>query len=261
MNGKQLRRERERLGVSRTELALAADVRREDVAGWERTSASIPRPARERIVASLAAAHRARVLEGSGLAECPWAAERGAAVEGSAEVRAHVAACDLCRARERYVRDRSYFPLPLSPFGGKLFEMLGTASGPSLALMGAGVVVILLGLARLLRHLPFLEPLVLLVYPFALVLAGVVGLVLYASLSPLHRGGAVGRWMARCVAGAAAMVGFLSMFIISGYGATLNRGGDPITWREGVTVGLVMGFMYATMYPLAKALRGAGGRH
>lgn len=260
MNGKQLRRERERLGVSRTELALAADVPREEVAGWERTSASIPRPVRKRIMTSLAAVHRARVLEGSGLAECPWAAER-AAVEGSAEMRAHVAACDLCRARERYVRDRSYFPLPLSPFGGKLLEMLGTASGPSLALMGAGVVVILLGLARLLRHLPFFEPLVLLVYPFALVLAGVVGLVLYASLSPLHRGGAVGRWMARCVAGAAAMVGFLGMFIISGYGAALNRGGDPITWREGVTVGLVIGFMYATMYPLAKALRGAGGRH
>lgn len=259
MNGKQLRREREHLAMSRTELALAAGVPREEIAEWERTSASVPRPVRKRIMASLAAVHRVRVLERSGLAECPWAAERGAAAEGSAEMRAHVAACDLCRTRERYVQDRSYFMLPSWPAGGKLLRMLGTASGPSLALMGAGVVVIHLGLARLLRHLPFFEPLVLLLYPFALVIAAGAGLGVYASLSPLHRGGAVGRWMARCVAGAAAMVGFLSMFIISGYGAALNRGGDPITWRDGVAVGLAAGFMYGTIWPLAKALRGAGG--
>ena len=263
MNGKQLRRDRERLRVSRTELALAAGIPRDDVAGWERSGASIPRQVRGRVVASLAAANRARLLEGCGLPECGWAADRNEPAERGPEARAHVAACELCQARERYADERAYIAPTAFSHGGRLapgrvLDLLAVASGPSLTLVWAGVVIILLGLARLLRHLPFHELLVLVVYPFALLLAAVVGVGVYTALAPLHERGAVTQWIARCVACMGASVGFASMFVISGYGRTLGRHGGIETWGEAVAMGMIVGFLYATVWPLVASWRRVG---
>ena len=267
MTGNQLRWERERLGISRAELAGAVGVSDEEVADWERRDAPVPAYARTQI-ASLLAAGRARILERSGLPDCAWAEARSApGTRGSGDVgldaagmRAHVAACDLCQARERYVRERRV-ARPSAGAGGlrggdSLVDLLAAAGGKSLALVAAGVAASLLGLARLLGHLPYSELVMLALYPFAFLLAAIVGVGLYAGVSlglgPLRRS-AVGRWIGRFAAGTGAMVAWVSPFLVSGYDR-IGRKSRHVGWEDAIETALVVGLVFATLWPLVEAL-------
>ncbi len=229
---------------------------------WERERRDAPVPAHARTqIASRLAAERARILERSGLPECAWAKARsapGTRGSGDAGMRAHVAACDLCQARERYVRERRV-ARPSAVAGGLrgdlLPDLLAISGGKSLALIAAGVAASLLGLARLLRHLPYSELVMLALYPFAFLLAAIVGVGLYAGVclgpGPLRRS-AVGRWIARFAAGAGAMVAWVSPFLVSGYDR-IGRKSRHVGWEDAIEMALVVGLVFATLWPLAES--------
>jgi alpha-tubulin suppressor-like RCC1 family protein len=94
-----------------------------------------------------------------------------------------------------------------------------------------------------------------LVYLLALAVAGIVGVAVYFGLSPLHRFGAVGRWIARCAAGALAMIGFIGIVLATGQGASLSRTGDVPSWKDGMIIAVVLGIAYATLWPIGKHWR------
>ena len=107
-------------------------------------------------------------------------------------------------------------------------------------------IVAIFAAAWLLRLVPWYEPVGVLVYLMAAGVAATVALRLYPALVALHSW-TLGRWLARCVTGSVAMVGFVAVFIGSGYGSLLNRRGDDISWSGGVVLGVVMGIAYATL--------------
>jgi hypothetical protein len=250
------------------ESGFSADQIRE----WERGQVVPRRPARV-LAWHLAHAERERALEMSGLPVCEWVHQweirfealpfaSDASQQQLKELEDHTSTCPLCRRRAEYVDER-FGPLPPYPEGrlarllGPLLDAASVPNGWQGAVTIAGVVFILFGLARLMRHLPYSEPLGLVSYVLALAAGGTVLLSLYyGGLSPLHSRGAVARWLARCIAGIAGMVAFTGIFIISGYGSTLNKSGDPITWTQGVGLGTAMGVLYATFWPIAKHWRG-----
>ena len=103
--------------------------------------------------------------------------------------------------------------------------------------------------AWLLRLVPRYEPVGFFVYLMAAGLAATLAIRLYPALVVLHSG-TLGRWLSRCVAGSVAMVGFVSVFTVSGYGSLLNRMGDDVSGSHGVVLGVVMGIAYATLLTL-----------
>jgi hypothetical protein len=90
---------------------------------------------------------------------------------------------------------------------------------------------------------PWYEPVGSLVYLMAVGLAATVAIRLYPALKVLHSW-ALGRWLARCVTGSVAMVGFVAVFVGSGYGSLLSRTRDNVAWSHGVVLGVVMGIAY-----------------
>ena len=126
-----------------------------------------------------------------------------------------------------------------------------TARGTTAALVTAGGVAGLLGLARLLCRLPYSALVGLALYPLAFLLAAIVGVGLYVGLAPLRRG-AVGRWIARFVAGTGAMVAWVSPFLVSGYDR-IGRRSRHVGWEDAIELALVVGLVFASLWPLTGA--------
>lgn len=95
--------------------------------------------------------------------------------------------------------------------------------------------------------------LVILVYIVALPAGLLLAVGIYWLLSPIHRLGSVGRWVARCVAGCVACEVFMASFLITGTGSVLSREGIAPGWREAMMIGIITGIGYATLWPFAES--------
>ncbi len=114
MNGPALVAARQRLGLTADRMAAELGIPPHAYHACEVGRATLPRRGAEHLAFRLAAVERADALRDSGLPTCSWLEEWDARtpVERSALTahlqrgEAHAQACDLCRARERFVRDR-----------------------------------------------------------------------------------------------------------------------------------------------------------
>ena len=95
------------------------------------------------------------------------------------------------------------------------------------------------------------------VYFVALPTGLLLAVAVYHGLAAFERFGAVGRWLARCVAGCLACEFFVAAFLLSGTGSVLSRDGIAPSWREAMIIGLIMGLGYATLWPWAEAFQRA----
>lgn len=110
-------------------------------------------------------------------------------------------------------------------------------------------------LASVIGYLPFSQAWLILLYPLSLVVGGFLLVNVYEALPRLRGAGAVGRWMARCVAGAVAMIGFVGTYLVSGYSELLTPDG-PLSFPAAMLLAVGMGVLYATFWPLGKSMRG-----
>lgn len=243
----------------------------EDVLDWERTE--VPKRNRKLVLWTLAAAERDQALARSGLPECHWHPDWELPISATleelerwtAETNRHARSCETCLRRERFLQER-FGDLPDYPTGtGErvLIAFMSVVEPPvgwHRVAAKAGILVSLFGLARLLRHVPppWSELLGLLVYVFAIAAGVAVAVTVYHWLKPLH-GNGLSRWVARCAAGAAGMAGFLGMFDVSGHDLFTMRGDEPIGWGARLTIGAVMGILYATIWSVSDAARKSPG--
>ena len=104
-------------------------------------------------------------------------------------------------------------------------------------------------------YLPTSNAWLILLYPLSLAVGGILLLNVYDAVPGLRRAGALGRWMARCIAGSVAMVGFIGIYLVSGYGAILTAD-EPLSFTTAILLGVVSGVLYATMWPVGKWMHG-----
>ena len=132
--------------------------------------------------------------------------------------------------------------------------------GGTHGLLPFGAIASAFAIAGLLRWLPWFELVEqLLIYLLAVAVAALTATRFYGALRYLH-GTAFGRWLARCAAGAAAMAGFVALFIASGHGSAFDRSGKPLALQEGLVLGVAMGVLYATVIALAQEFPRPGRR-
>lgn len=93
-----------------------------------------------------------------------------------------------------------------------------------------------------------------LVYVVALGVGWLVAVRIYRATARLRRHGAPGCWLSRCLAGIGASVSFVVMFLVTGTGVVLSRTGEPPSWSEGLAIAVIMGVVYATVWPVAERL-------
>jgi len=98
-----------------------------------------------------------------------------------------------------------------------------------------------------------------LVYIVAVGVAAILAITIYRGTAVLHEHGAPGRWLSRCLAGVTACLSFVTAFLATGHGDVLSRSGKAPTWGEGITVAVIMGLGYATLWPVAGWLRRGRG--
>lgn len=109
--------------------------------------------------------------------------------------------------------------------------------------------------ASVIGYLPFSHAWLIVLYPLSLVVGGFLLINVYEALPRLRGAGATGRWMARCVAGAGGMIGFVGTYLVSGYSEILTPDG-PLSFPAALLLGVGIGLLYATFWPLAKSVRG-----
>jgi len=126
MTGAEARLAREALGLTQDEMAASFGMTPAVVAGWEDGRVSVPRYVRATLQWTAAQIERRDALAASGLPSCGWihAFEQEPEVIGSARVKerqarlkAHMDACDTCKARVAYIAER-FPPMPRPPIAG-----------------------------------------------------------------------------------------------------------------------------------------------
>ena len=219
MNGPALAAARQRLGLTTDRMAAELGIPPHAYRACEEGRATLPRRGAGHLAFRLAAVERADALRDSGLPACAWMErwdaetpdERTAFTAHLQRGEAHARACDVCQARERFVRDHLP-PMPEYPRSAGM-RALGTvhARVQSLpawlrpAAWGALALAALVSL-RVLLVLPMAgsEP-ALLLEALRVVLAasaaGAVGGLAYGLLGrPLRRVPVVGPYLAGTVA-------------------------------------------------------------
>lgn len=223
----------------------------------------IPRRFVRRLEWHLAFREREQALARSGLPECEWVRawavtlDSGDLDKNLQALDTHTAACEMCKRRAQF--EEQLGPLPAYPMGygirliGFVVDFLEAPTRGQWAIRIVASVVALLFIASLFRFLPYHQEMVLLVYLLAMAILAILVFGIYHGLQNWHERGAMGRWLARCVAGGTAMVGFMAAFPVAGYGGELLHG-EPFPWGEGILLGVAMGLAYATAWPIGKYL-------
>ncbi|HEU0053073.1 MAG TPA: helix-turn-helix transcriptional regulator [Longimicrobium sp.] len=123
MTTDEVRAARERLGLSREQLAEEMDVPPETIRDWEEHTGAISRSDAGILAWLVALKEREEQLAAAGIAPCPWReewAEREISFETAeahvAAVKRHEKGCELCQARARY--EKQLPPIP-DPVGGE----------------------------------------------------------------------------------------------------------------------------------------------
>lgn len=268
MNAIQVARHRKMLGQSVDQLAADIGVSPATLVAWEAGQRQIPTKYARQLEWLAAAAEREAALAGSGLPECEWVKNWAVGgppsdptlhLERLQALEKHSADCAVCQARAGYVQTK----LPAMPefpmgwgmrlFGGVVdtYERIhGWRRPVAIALL----VPLLLSVASLVRFAPRAVPFEILTYLVALSVAATCGIGLYHGLRLLH-GSAIGRWVARSVAGVTAMVAFGAAFMLAGFSGAFSRSGEPLSWGEIVVLGAAIGLAYAALWPLVSAVQ------
>jgi hypothetical protein len=143
MTGPEMRAARERLGVSRAELAARGGVGDDDLERWE--AASVPRSAGFRLDRALWELERAAALAESGLTPCPWVAQFAAQPGGPRKdpwtLERHIAQCSVCQARGRFLEKRLR-PRPPHPAWAWLPAVVRAALVGAMWALGASGAII-----------------------------------------------------------------------------------------------------------------------
>ena len=266
MEPEEIALRRKRAGLSTEQLADDLGVSVDMVVAWEAGARKMPFKHKRSFNWFVAAAERAAAIEQSGLPECEWMkrldnevlADPDKVAANLRELEQHQDECPTCRARTQYLDER--FP-PLPPFPLPWWQR---ALGPILdldddRLPGRRVVALsatvplLFLLGWLLGFAPRSWPFGVVAYFAALGVAVICGIGLYRGLRPLHRLGPVGRWLARSVAGVIAMVGFVSIVMLAGFGSVLSPDHVAPAWSDMFLVGVLTGLAFALVWPFAAA--------
>ena len=260
MNGKQFRRECERLGLSTRDLAADLEIPPDTITEWKRSA--VPRRYTREVAWHIVAAERDAALARSGLPECEWMQRWEAAYDASVhlpvdrkfeeeldEMRAHPQGCDVCTRREQFLLDK-FGPMPdypgnsgfRVPLLAGIIDVFRDSNGWRRVALIAAVVTSLFGIARFLPHLPRSWQLVFVAFVLAYTAGIILMLGIYGGMKSLH-GSAFGRWLARCAAGVAAGTAFFGALDVSGFGL------GPV-W---IFAGPGVGMLGATFWPLFEA--------
>jgi len=126
MEAKEAVAARKSLGLSQDDAASDFDLTPDVVAAWESGEIPVPKRIEEKLRWRMAAKERIDALATSGLPECEWRKEWEARSTPSdlkaltkyyEEGTAHAKSCQLCEAREKYIRDR-FGEMPPAPTEG-----------------------------------------------------------------------------------------------------------------------------------------------
>lgn len=266
MTAAELTAARERLGLSAHELAWELGLHRDVYAAYEDGREKLSKKQTRLIAFLLAAAEREAALEQSGLPTCTWVeqwqreeppldAKLESQVAHMERAEAHRRTCDVCQARERFVKER--FPempeLPAPAWAravGTLTRWVeGRPEWMRPAIYGAAVlavmtsiraVLVLLGGAR--------EPRLLVMALGAIVaasLAGAGGGLVYSVIGrPARRLPVIGPYLAGIIAVAGYMGCILALLAVSGEGdGSTGRTGSSLLAFAVVSIffGLIVG--------------------
>lgn len=218
--------------------------------------------------AILAEARRREVaLASSGLPECRWGTDRERMLRSAPpeqvrrlvkELQVHRGSCSVCQGRDQYIRDQFGDPLPMPGFIGRLGDFFFATEGftsPAKVLIGMGVGGSVLLVCAGIGRAPHPSAMAYLSYVFGIVGGAGMAWGAYQILGLLTWAGAIGRWLARCVAGVAGMLTFVWAFRLSGQASALSRSGDVMSAPEAVKMAVIMAAIYATLWPFGAHFR------
>jgi len=267
MEATEITRNRKLLGQSIEQLADDLGVSPSTVIEWETGDRKVPSKYARHIDWFAAVAERAAVLAQSGLPECEWVtrfdreeplADVDKELERLQALEVHQRQCATCRARTAYLDARlpPLPPFPTSRWNRAVIWALDRYDSLGGRRRGLGValsVPLLLAIGWVLHLAPRSWPFEIVTYIVALTLAVVSGIGAYRGLRLLRGFGAIGRWFSRSFAGIIAMVGFGAVFTLANFGSTLSSDGVALGWGEIITIGVIAGVAYATIWPFASA--------
>ncbi len=213
------------------------------------------------------ARRREAALAASGLPECRWAADRermlGKALTADVarlvdELQTHRKSCTACQARERFMRDHFGDPLPMPGFIGRLGDFFFATEAftpPARVVIGLAVGGLALLVCAGIGLAPHTGEVAILSYVFGILGGAAMAWGSYQVVGLLTWAGAIGRWLARCAAGVAGMLTFVWAFRLSGQASVLSRSGEVSSAPEAVKLAIIIGVLYATLFPLGPYLR------
>ena len=255
MNGPALAAARQRLGLTTDQMAAELGLPPHAYRACEQGRATLPRRGAGHLAFRLAAIERADALRDSGLPECAWMErwdadsphEPTALTAHLQRGEAHAKACDLCQARERFVRDG--FPaMPEYPRPGWMralgavharVESLPTWLRP--AAWGALVLGALVSLRALLLVPMAVSRPVLLLEALRAVLAasaaGAVGGLAHGLLGrPLRRVPVVGPYLAGTVAVFGYLIAIFALVTVLDGERAPSFGADTLVFALAVSI-------------------------
>lgn len=263
MHGLEVRRTRERLGLSVDELAAALDASAAEIRMWEDGQKRIPGWEGRVVAWQLAMLEREQLLARSRLPECAWFkawdADRSSSGAGDAEAMRHVAECHTCIRRRRYVEER-LGPEPPFPEGA-VSRILGPVADlfiaePSGRTAGLALLVpALLLVAALFRYVPVSGALPWLLLPLAFVVGVMSTGVVFQGLPALRNAGPAGRWTARWLAISTGAIGFGGTFLLSGHDGVVS-GGRGFSLTTVLVAGLLFGLFCSSIWSYARKHNG-----
>lgn len=260
MNGFEIRRTRERLGLTVDELASALDVPEAEVRGWEEGQKRIPQWEGRVIGWQLAMLERERLLARSRLPECAWFkawnANRASSSADVQEAARHVAECRTCIRRRRYVEER-LGPEPPFPEGtvsrilGPVADLFVAEPSPGRTAGIALLVPALLVVAGLFRYAPASHVLRWVLYPLAFVVGVLTMGVVFQGLPALRNARPAGRWAARGLAISAGVVAFAGTFLLSGQEGMLF-GHRRFALTTVIVVAVLIGLLCSSLWSFSR---------
>jgi len=265
MSATDLSAARAELGLTAEQFATELELTPERYAAYEAGRAKLPKYQAKLVAFQLAYSRRDQALAKSGLPPCPWVEqlEREASSDAEPEtgtsylqrLQAHVKSCDICQARERFVRER--FPdMPDLPMPGGMGILLGAMSWVEdrpewmrPALYGAALLAAMTSLRVVfLVFGAFRHPKLLLWAVGAMALAalgGAAGGLVYSFIGrPARRVPVVGPYLAGIVAVAGYMASILGLIALAGGSSGMKFDRDAMVFAFGITTilfGLVVG--------------------
>lgn len=145
-------RERARLGASLEEVARRAKLDPETVGQWEQFGLKVPKEHAPAVQGALWSIQHERVMAASGLPECEWmkAVAVGPDPPAPEVVEAHVAECEVCRARVAYARKHAprmpgpagWLDLVVATVRGLPAPLAAAATGFLMILLATGIPIV-----------------------------------------------------------------------------------------------------------------------